>query len=244
MGQDHRPDKALSTRLIVEILSEAEARIFNAPSVDDANWWVVFGSYVAFLYVMSLQGSESLLLDLKGLRELNTDSRHDYLVAVLYGKLKGETHDHRHLIPVVRITGSGISLEMWLKWLLMIKAKEGHTDGPAISDGNGRVLTSRSLDDLLHEVLEDLFESQKNLFSPDVTSLEKLREKYHIFRSLKCAANTRAVDMNVSKSDKDVVSRWEAKEKAGGKKASGPMTMYYAEFDLLIGPFMRYGKAM
>jgi hypothetical protein len=50
--------------------------------------------------------------------------------------------------------------------------------------------------------------------------------------------------MNVSKSDKDIVSWWEANKKAGGKKASGPMTMYYAEFDLLIRPFMHYGKAI
>jgi hypothetical protein len=48
MGQDHRPIKALSTQLIVEVLIKAEARIFNAPSVDDGNRWVVFGTYAVF----------------------------------------------------------------------------------------------------------------------------------------------------------------------------------------------------
>jgi hypothetical protein len=71
-----------------------------------------FWHLCGFLYVMSLRGSEGLLLDLKRLNEFNSNECYEYLVEVLYGKLKREDHDQRHLLPVVRTTGSGISLEM------------------------------------------------------------------------------------------------------------------------------------
>jgi hypothetical protein len=50
--------------------------------------------------------------------------------------------------------------------------------------------------------------------------------------------------MKVSTNDIDIVNRWEAKEKAKGRKVGGPLKMQCADFEQLIKPFQRYGKAM
>jgi hypothetical protein len=244
MGQDHRPNKGLTVNLVLAVLEECEQRIFNAPSLEDANRWTVFGTYVAISYVMSLRGNEGVLLDLQGLIEFQKRTKEVYFVVVLFGKFKGEIHDRRHIIPVIKKTGSGINVELWIDWLITAKKAEGHSDGPAVSDKAGRVLTSRSLDDSLHEILGDLFVSQNDLFPPDIRTVEKLRECYHIFRTLRLTSNTRAVEMNVSETDRNVINRWEGKKKIGQKKSASTMSMYYTEFDQLIGPFVRYGTAL
>jgi hypothetical protein len=67
MGQDWRPNQAMSQDLLHEVLKVATLWIADAVTTRDHNRWIVFHAYVVVTYVVSLRGSEGLLLDLAGL---------------------------------------------------------------------------------------------------------------------------------------------------------------------------------
>jgi hypothetical protein len=66
MGQDWRPNQAMSTDLLSRYLSAIEFKIMDATTFDELN---VIGAYSVVTYVISLGGSEGFLLDLGGLRK-------------------------------------------------------------------------------------------------------------------------------------------------------------------------------
>jgi hypothetical protein len=63
---------------------------------------------------------------------------------------------------------------------LINAAKEKHwlNDGPAISDHEGKVTDTRTIDDMLHKCLEGLLEAQPYLFPQGINSKDGIEEKY------------------------------------------------------------------
>jgi hypothetical protein len=246
MGQDWRPNQAMSTPLLLKLLSEVELRIDDAPSPRDLNRWIVFHSYVVVTYVVSLRGPEGLLLDLAGLRRnWGTGSDGTYFFVALLGKIKGEQYDRCHLIPCSNVTSSGIDIKASIERLLAYKETKKVVDGPAMTDDKGVPHTCRDVDDMLHEVLEDIFDSDRDLFPPAIKDVETLRTAYQAFRTFRRTSDTRALEMKVARDDIDVVNRWQQVEKAQGRKLGGQaMRHYYADASLLVGPFKRYTWAM
>jgi hypothetical protein len=127
-------------------------------------------------------------LDLEKLhRYLDTgkERANPYLVIPLKGKFKGESNHFCHLIPCAPATSSGIDVEGSLQRLRLAKQPLGFVDGPAISNLRGQVLSTRSLDDTFCELLEELFETSRDLFPSHIKTLEDLRMKYQGFRSFR-----------------------------------------------------------
>jgi hypothetical protein len=164
MGQDWRPNQAMSQDLLHEVLKVAGLRIEDAVTMRDHNRWIVFHAYVVVTYVVSLRGSEGLLLDLAGLIRQWEKGNGSCVVIALLGKIKGEHHERCHLLPSVLVTQSGVSVAESLERLIATKRRNGFEDGPAISDEKGEAYSSRAIDDCLHEMLEDLFDEKPTLF--------------------------------------------------------------------------------
>jgi hypothetical protein len=244
MGQDWRPNKAISVELVLLVLELADLRIQEAPSTHEKNRWLVFHAYVTVCYAVSLRGCEGFLLDLAGLNRKFGAGGERYVVIALLGKIKGESDDRDHLLPCVPITSSGVEVKTSLKRLLEFKRSRGHTDGPAISDLHGRVFSHRVMNDALLELLEELFDSHRELFPPSISSKEILRQRVQVYRTLRRTSDTRAIEKKVRQTDIDVVNRWKAVESADGNRPNRPMRQHYAELELLIGPFLRYTWAM
>jgi hypothetical protein len=81
MGQDWRPDEAISPKLIQSLFQLLDERIVEATTPCQLSRWVTSRALFAFLYVFSLQGNEGLLADLKGLRdEYGAGRTHDHFV--------------------------------------------------------------------------------------------------------------------------------------------------------------------
>jgi hypothetical protein len=132
----------------------------------------------------------------------------------LLEKVKGEHHDCCHLLPCTFLTSSGIQPYTWIANLIRLKTKQGLTTGPAISDDKGRVLTSSTIDQGMHEVLEDLFILQRDLFPLPINSRDDIVGNYHAFRSFRRSSDTRTLNQGVSRNDIDLVSRWHQIEKS------------------------------
>ena len=245
MGQIWLPNRAMSNQLQKEFLRLLEKRIRDAEDdFKEKHRWIVFSLYVTAVYVLSLRGPEGFLLDIDGLNRHWDGLRYEYVVFALLGKIKGEANDRDHLIPCVCQTSSGIRVRDILKRFLDIKTVIGQRDGPAISDIDGKLYGTKDLDDMLHDILLDIFEVRRELFPADISSSEEVMKHYQCFRTFSRSSDTRAIDTKVSSVDIDVVNRWRGVERAGGKRPARYMQQHYAQFELLLGPFLRYTEAM
>jgi hypothetical protein len=220
MGQAWSPNQAMSTALIIAFLDLVKFKIKDSGSLSDLNCGVFLGAYTVITDLVSLCGSEGFLLDLGGLK-LHAPDRSktcDYFLIPLMGKVKGEHHNRCHLLPRTFLTASGIQPYGWIDDVIKLKLKQGLTDGPAISDEQGRALNSSTIDQGMHEVLEEFFISQRDLFQR--------------------SSDTRALNQSVSREDIDLVNRWHQIEKADGSRPSLDMRYHYAQIDLLVEPFL------
>jgi hypothetical protein len=137
-------------------------------------------------------------------------------------------------------TSSGIKVREKLKRLLDFKRSIGYVNGPAISDSKGKIYSTRSLNDAFLEILEDLFDTHRELFPASIDSKETLRKRIQAYRTFRRTSDSIAIDEGVDKTDIDIVNRWEALEKAKGSRPNRPMRQHYAELELLLRPFLRY----
>jgi hypothetical protein len=110
LGQDWRRNKAISIELLILVLEMVDLKTQEATLLPEKDHWIVFDSYVAVCYVLSLQGCEVLLMDLAGLHQKFATGGTCYIVVVLLGKIKGESGDKAHLISCVPVTSCGIKV--------------------------------------------------------------------------------------------------------------------------------------
>jgi len=239
MGQDWRPNQGFSTDLLLVLIRKAEEEILSAENEDDKHLWIVFVTYVVVTYVISLRGPEGFLLDIRGLLKYWREEN-DYVIIALLGKIKGEHHDIAHLIPAVTKTKSGIPIKKVLQRLLKEKQKLGFSNGPAISNIQGKVLNSAIINDMMEGLLTEIFETDKHLFPITITSKSQIRDSYQCFRSFRRSSDTRAIQKKVDTKDIDVVNRWRTVEEAQGRRPSRAMRNHYAQLDQLLDPFLRY----
>ena len=150
---------------------------------------------------------------------------------------KGESHDRAHLLPSVPVTWSGINVRNIIDRLLEVKSCTGFSDGPAISTMNGKMPRSKDIDDMLHELLMGIFDLNRALFLPDITSHELISLHYQCYRTFRQSSDTRAVEQGVALVDIDVVNRWKRVKGSKGKVPSHTMQQRYAQFDMLLDPF-------
>lgn len=245
MGHIWKPNKTMNKNLLRKFFEIIEVKIqseINNPK--DRDRWVTFNAYSVISYVVSLRGSEGLLLDLGALIRLWSKGAGSYVIIPLLGRLKGESFDKCHLIPSVEITSSGIQVRKVLNRLIINKSQLGLKDGPAISDTQGFVMDASDIDDMLHTILLEILHSHPNLFPPEITTEEDIRQGYQCFRSFRRSSATRATEMKVAIADKEVVNRWSKVEKADGNKLNLQMHQHYTNFDDLLQPFLRYTSAM
>ena len=112
MGQDWRPDQAISVDLEIALLAYVEIKIQTLVDPTELDLWSLAGAYFAFSFVLLLCGNEGLLVDLKAMIE-HDDQHQNYVVIPLLGKVKGEHHVRQHLLPSVLVTDSGIRMGDW-----------------------------------------------------------------------------------------------------------------------------------
>ena len=82
------------------------------------------------------------------------------------------------------------------------------------------------------------------MFHPNIKNKDIIRERYHCFRTWRKTSDTRDIDVGVNRTDIDVVNRWNEADGIKNKRSSAPMKHYYAQVEVLRGPFVRYTSAM
>jgi hypothetical protein len=92
MGQAWRPNLALSTELIISVLESIKGKCTDdtITNIDERSNWLIVGVDITITYVLSLRGSEGLLLDLGGIRRHWNNRTEEYVIIALRGRVKGE----------------------------------------------------------------------------------------------------------------------------------------------------------
>ena len=162
----------------------------------------------------------------------------------LLGKVKGESHDRAHLLPSVLVTDSGLDVREALESLREVKVLLGINDGLAISSMDGKMWQPGDIDDMIHEILVDIFHSKIFLFPADITNPGLVWKHYQCYRTFRRSSDTRALEQKVAQADIDVVNRWKRVEAAKGKVPGMSMQQRYAQFDQLLDPFLKYTQAI
>lgn len=243
MGQDWRPNQAISVQIMHCLLEGVENKARIAETGEDRQKWVMAGAYFCICFVLSLRSPEGLMADLEGLLQHN-DPTSDEVVVPLLGRFKGEHHSKQHLMISVAKTGSGIQVKLWLSRLIAVHKALGRSTGPAFVDASGYQSTTADMNNLFLDVLGDIYEEHPKLFGLDIRDSSDLSEKYNVFRSFRRGSESRAVAMRVSEADRYVVNRWKKKENAGTGKVSHSIDQHYVDVNMVKESFIRYTSAM
>jgi hypothetical protein len=243
MGQDWRPNRAISVTLMTDLLKGVEQRATDASDANERFKWLMAGAYFCFCFVVSLRSPEGLLCDLEGVLEHFDDAR-PYVIIPLLGQVKGEHHSRQHLLPCVEETDSGIRVKVWMKRVMAVHSINGRVSGPLFVGRDGLQSTTSDMNDLFQEILVELFETRRELFEVDIRTTFDIQEKYNVFRSFRRGSESRAVAQGVSEADRYVVHRWKRKEVSGNNKVSHPIDQLYVDISLVKESFLRYTQSM
>lgn len=243
MGQDIRKDLGLSTDLWKLMLTHCEKKMREGNNFDEIAKWTIAGSYLAFIYVLSLRGPEGFQFSIKEL--MQTKNLKNGLVQFpIIGKVKGDSFTGVHLLRSVPVTSSGIDVLLWRNKLLRIHELAGREDGPAICDSDGFLMNTSDMNECMWEILEDIYEIAPEMFPTVIIEKDQIRDMINIDRSGRRTSESRALSKRVAADDREIVNRWSSIERAKGKAPSEPMRIAYAQQYLLDECFRRYTSAM
>jgi hypothetical protein len=246
MGQDWRPNRAISNELVHRLLAFCEERYKSSDSFDKTTDWIIAGTYFATGYLCSLRGPEGLLVDLGELPLMINQTNPDEIVIPLLGRVKGETNVRHHKLFSVATTSSGINIKTWYQRSLLVHRAYGRTQGPAVWDSKGLQLFTRDLNFKFWEALGKIWQQEPELFLSDVKTLPDMELVYNVFRSLWRGSDSRAIEQGLSESVINTsVNCWHLVKKSGGARpAHLTMNQYYADANLLKAVHLKHTTSM
>jgi hypothetical protein len=139
---------------------------------------------------------------------------------------------------------SGVQVRLWIRRTLVANYSNARVTGPTFCDEKGLVLTTRALNDMLHDILDEVRLESPALFMADITSRADIEDKYNVFRSFRRGSDARAIAIQVCPNDIDEINRWTKKEGAGTSRPTHKMQHHYADVNILLPTFIRYTKVM
>jgi len=138
MGEIVRPDRALSTTILLEILQALNSEWNNFPH--QRMEIAAEGAFYVISFSCALRGEELPLVDLHGILkhwEQSTSSEPPHIVIAILGRFKGEIGENYHLLPIVTVTSSRIENKLWIGRLLDEYAKMNISSGPLFRNKRG-----------------------------------------------------------------------------------------------------------
>jgi hypothetical protein len=248
VGERRKQDAAIPIALMVALQLSleqewAEATIENNQA--DLRNLAEHGAFYLFLYCGSLRGFEGTKIVLTDLRrQIATPGSTS---AILYGahiglplvgRFKARSQDSRNiLIPVAYETASKLQPGVWAERLIKTLENEGIRTGWAFQDALHEQLKMSHFEEDFYERLLRIQQLQPDLFPDGINILED----FHLARSFRRGATTRATVAGVSGTDIDWINRWNIGADASG---SGPMRVLYTDRIQLTKLFLRFSLAL
>lgn len=242
MGDNTRPDRAISINIMVEIFRQLKHE-WQDPS--KIRFEVALeGAYYIIAFCCALRGEEIGKADLAGIRkhfDPSGASDPPHVVVALLGRFKGETGLGYHLMPLVIQTRSGLEPRKWIGRLLEFYKEKGIFHGPFFRDEAGTALTPSDMSETFYRRLGYVQYFRPDLLARDVD----IEEVYGISRSFRRGSTSRATDRGVPPEVTDANNRWRKIERAKSMKASSlSMQEQYTDVNLTLNQLLRYSSEM
>lgn len=131
MGDDVRPDRALSLDILLAIM-RIVARDWEAAPPEQRLDIALEASFYLIAYTLALRGEEVPLTEMKGIhRHWNQGLSHStpHITIALLGRFKNEIGESYHLMPVVTATPRGLEPKKWIERALSEWERHGRLQG-------------------------------------------------------------------------------------------------------------------
>jgi hypothetical protein len=248
VGERRKQDAAISIDLMLALQASLEIDWDEANRKSDnevLRHVAKHGAYYLFLYCGSLRGFEGPKVKLSDLRRQivppGTPQAEMYGAHVglpLTGRFKARTqHTQDILIPIAYETASKLQPGIWAERLVKVLAEENITTGWAFRDENNEQVKMSYFEDDFYERLHTIRSQKPELFTEGID----IGEDFHLARSFRRGATTRATTAGVSSSDIDYINRWNTGPDVSG---SGPMRVLYADRTQLTKTYLRFSLAL
>jgi hypothetical protein len=248
IGERRKQDAAISIHVMLAKQALLEAEWEQAIEAGDRFWQrevAENAAFFLFLYCGSLRGFEGPLVVLSELRAQivapgSPAARHQlpHVGLPLAGRFKARSQDQQNImIPIAFSTASGLEPGKWALRLTATLEQCGITTGWAFQSEDGSQRAMHTFEEKFIELLKRVQEADPSLFSSGVDIVED----FHLARSHRRGATTRATAAGVAEVDINWINRWNI---GADSSASGPMHVLYAERTQLLETYLRFSSAL
>ncbi len=241
MGEIVRPDRALSSVILLEILNLLDEEWFNNPQNQLS--LAMEGAFYVIAFSCALRGEEVPLADLYGIRkhwEAGVNHSPPHITIALLGRFKGETGENYHLLPIVPITRSGIDNKKWIGRLLHLYQSKNILSGPLFRTPSGQRIRAGDFEQNFFDRLEQVQSSRPELIPPS----DDIEEEYGIYRSFRRGSTSEATNQGLTPDVIDANNRWRRFNRSGAARPSLTMREHYSDVRLTLNQSLKYSACL
>lgn len=244
MGDIVKPDMALSLPILHEIIRMIEADWSECMEDREREPLALEASFYLIAFCAGLRGEEVPLCDITGMRKWWKDGDirgvTPHATVALLGRIKGETGEKYHLMPLAAETRSGLQPRLWIGRALGLLEKRGIMRGPLFQTASGDPIRFGVMEPKFIDRLEAVQISRPDLLSDQV----EVAEAYGVRRSFRRGSTTEAGNRGVPSDVVDANNRWRKVENAGTRQASMNMQEHYTDVRLSLDKLLVYSTAL
>jgi hypothetical protein len=246
IGDRRKRDAAISIEQMLAIQEFLEAEWCDASEQQDSLAQRRIAETACFFlvgYCGSMRGFElpkALLTNLRNSLHLEDDHHgHRPHAGIFFlGRFKSRSNaEKKILVFLAAVTDSGLYPALWLDRLVKILEGLGIFSGWLFQGAQGEQRPMTSFAEEFYRVLFAICDGDPSLFEPTMD----IMEDYHLARSLRRGATTRATNAGVSQPDIDWINRWNT---AGEELIDGPMRVIYSDRKQMLETFLRFSRAL
>jgi hypothetical protein len=246
MGDDRRPDAAISTEVMLALMNKVNIDFIESERDFDERYYARAGLLFLGAYLGSLRGEEIPRIIRRHFIQLNVDSmKHKtfpHAVLPLFGQFKGEQGIARCFLRRLSLTTkSGFNIGLWIKRVSILE-KDSKTKY-LFAKPNGTKEKGGEYEDYLFDKLRQIQNEEDGLIAKKI----KVEEIFGIGRSFRRGSTTAATNApNEECSDADIVrnNRWRKEERAGTKMASLDMLQLYTDTQQSINADLKFSRCL
>ncbi|CAJ1962796.1 unnamed protein product [Cylindrotheca closterium] len=241
MGDKVVQDYALSRKIFLELLRHLEDDWNGAhENPIERDGIAEFAGVLLIGFLLGLRGEEIVKTDISGLLKYidvgALDPDHPHVIIPLIGRLKGETGERYHMLPMARVTRSGIMAGKWMDRLCRSLLKQDRRNGFVFLGKDGNPKKIREYNEEFYERLRRVRVEKWFLFEPGID----ISDEYGLRRSLRRGSNTEARNRKVSQPVIDMNNRWRKWEGSKGRRPAMEMSAHYTEIRMSLPILWEY----
>ena len=230
MGDDRRPDAAISNDVMHAVMNRVELDYIDADSERERRYFVRAGLFFLAAYLGSLRGEEVPRLLRKDFIDLNIESlnaRVAHCVLPLYGNFKNDNGIARcYLFRITKKSKTGFNMEKWVR-RAMCQEQEGGTKF-LFALATGRREKGHTYEQYFFSKLKSVQNEERGLL-PRKLDIDDAFGISRSFRRGSVTAAGNAPNSECNEMDIKRNNRWRTEDKAGTKNAGLDMLQLYTD---------------